>query len=78
MEGVPEQVRVDGSVLQAGEDVGLGGSGEKGTVKRHLGGGISRLVGGLDVGLQVTHPGKDQAQVVWSVKDLWDTRKKSQ
>lgn len=36
-------------ILLARDDIGLVSSGEKGTVKRHLG-GTRRLVGGLDMG----------------------------
>lgn len=63
MDGGPEWVRVDQLILLARDDVGLGGSGKKGTVKRHLGSGISRLVGGLDTGhaLHVIQPGEGQS-----------------
>lgn len=42
-------MRVDQLILLASDDVGLGGSGKKGSLKRHLGGGLRRPVGGLDL-----------------------------
>lgn len=43
-------MRVDQLILLARDDVGLGGSGKKGSLKSHLGGGLRRPVGGLDLG----------------------------
>lgn len=47
-------MRVDQLILLARDDVGLGSFGKKGSLKRHLGGGLRRPVGGLDLGHSVS------------------------